>query len=66
MSIRLNEEALLWMRLAAFAHLSETVLSTGASAADTEELLLGLNLPGSLPSRYACLTGGVANASAVG
>lgn len=59
----LNEEALFWMRLAAFASLSEHVLATGAALADAEELLFGWSLPGRLPSRYACLTGGVANAT---
>ncbi|HMV00763.1 MAG TPA: hypothetical protein PKD04_06745 [Rhodocyclaceae bacterium] len=66
MSIRLNEECLFWMRLAAFAHLSETLLATGASERDAEELLLGWSLPGSLPSRYACLSGGAANATVFG
>ena len=62
----LNEETLFWMRLAAFAVLSEHVLATGASLADAEELLFGWSLPGQLPSRYACLAGGVANATAWG
>lgn len=62
MPYRLNEEALFWMRLAAFASLSEHVLTSGASLADAEELLFGHPIPGSLPSRYACLAGGVANA----
>ncbi len=66
MSPRLNEETLFWMRLAAFASLSEFVLSTGASVDDAEELLLGFPLPASLPSRYACLAGGVANNSVYG
>jgi hypothetical protein len=66
MSIRLNEETLFWMRLAAFASLSEHVLATGASISDAEELLFGWRLPGNLPSRYACLAGGVANATALG
>jgi hypothetical protein len=66
MSIRLNEEALFWMRLAAFASLSEHVLATGAPLADAEELLFGWSLPGALPSCYACLGGGVANPTAVG
>jgi hypothetical protein len=66
MSIRLNEEAHFWMRLAAFANLSEHVLATGAPLADAEELLFGWSLPGALPSRYACLGGGLANASVVG
>jgi hypothetical protein len=66
MSIRLNEETLFWMRLAAFANLSENVLATGASIADAEELLFGWCLPGDLPSRYACLAGGIANASVSG
>lgn len=62
----LNEETLFWMRLAAFASLSEYVLTSGASLDDAEELLFGWSLPGKLPSRYACLAGGVANASARG
>ena len=61
MSNAINEEALFWMRLAAFANLSEYVLSTGASLRDAEELLFGWALPGDLPVRYACLTGGAAN-----
>jgi len=61
MNSRLNEETMFWMRLAAFAHLSEQVLCSGASVADAEELLFGWCLPGDLPSRYACLSGGVAN-----
>jgi hypothetical protein len=66
MSIRLNEETLFWMRLAAFASLSENVLASGASVADAEELLFGWSLPGDLPSRYACLAGGIANANVTG
>ncbi|MCE1239776.1 MAG: hypothetical protein LWW83_07670 [Azonexaceae bacterium] len=66
MSVPLNEESLFWMRLAAFATLAEHVLSTGASVYDAEELLLGWRLPGDLPSRYACLAGGVANATVRG
>ncbi|MBK7901015.1 MAG: hypothetical protein KA603_05000 [Azonexus sp.] len=66
MTIRLNEEALFWMRLAAFAHLAEWVLASGAPLADAEALLLGRDLPGSLPSRYACLAGGRANTTAIG
>lgn len=65
MSVRLNEETLFWMRLAAFAGLSEHVLSSGAPLADAEELLFGWRLPGALPSRFACLGGGVANATAI-
>lgn len=60
----LNEETMFWIRLAAFAHLCEQILCTGASVDDAEELLLGWQLPGQLPSRFACLTGGVANATA--
>lgn len=63
---KLTEETMFWIRLAAFAHLSEQVLCTGASLADAEELLFGWCLPGDLPSRYACLTGGVANATFAG
>ncbi len=57
----MNEETLFWMRLAAFAALSEYVLSTGASLRDAEELLFGWSLPGDLPVAYACLTGGMAH-----
>lgn len=57
----LNEETLFWMRLAAFSSLAEHVLSTGAALVDAEELLFGNELPGDLPSRYACLSGGAAN-----
>ncbi|MFH1659045.1 MAG: hypothetical protein FD131_4739 [Rhodocyclaceae bacterium] len=57
----LTEEAMFWMRLAAFAGVSEYVLSTGPSLLDAEELLFGYCLPGDLPSRYASLSGGVAN-----
>ena len=63
MNPKLTEETLFWIRLAAFAHLSEQVLCSGASLADAEELLFGWSLPGDLPARYACLTGGVANAT---
>lgn len=66
MSNRINEETLFWMRLGAFASLSEHVLATGAGIADAEELLFGWCLPGDLPSRYACLAGGVANATVDG
>jgi hypothetical protein len=66
MSVRLNEEALFWMRLAPFASLSEHVLASGAPLADAEELLFGWRFPGALPSRYACLGGGVANATVLG
>ena len=62
----LNEETLFWMRLAAFAALSEHILATGANLADAEEFLFGWSLPGQLPSRYACLSGGVSNATARG
>ncbi len=57
----INEEMLFWMRLAAFANLAEHVLASGASVGDAEELLFGWKLPGDLPSRYACLSGGAAN-----
>lgn len=57
---KLNEETKFWMRLAAFAHTAEYLLATGASLQDAEEVLFGWSLPGSLPSRYACLTGGMA------
>lgn len=61
----LNEETLFWLRLAAFAALSERVLCSGASLRDAEELLFGWQIPGQLPSRYACLSGGVANSAAM-
>lgn len=60
MSFKLNEETLFWMRLAAFARLSEHVLVSGASVTDAEELLFGLPIPGNLPRNFACLTGGAA------
>lgn len=60
MSMKLNEEALFWMRVAAFASLSEHILSTGASLSDAEELMFGVELPGGLPRAYVCLTGGQA------
>lgn len=60
MNGQLNEETMFWIRLAAFAHLCEQILCTGASVDDAEELLLGWQLPGKLPSRFACLTGGIA------
>ncbi|PKO88428.1 MAG: hypothetical protein CVU18_07355 [Betaproteobacteria bacterium HGW-Betaproteobacteria-12] len=66
MSIRINEETRFWLRLAAFASLSEHILATGAPLADAEELLFGWRLPGALPSRYACLAGGMANATVSG
>lgn len=62
----INEETLFWMRLAAFASLSEYVLASGAALSDAEELLFGWSLPGDLPSRYACLAGGAANATVRG
>lgn len=62
----LNEETLFWMRLAAFANLSESVLASGASLDGAEELLFGWQLPGELSSRYACLTGGAANTTVRG
>lgn len=57
---KLNEETKFWIGLAAFAHVSEYLLASGATAADAEEILFGLALPGSLPLDYACLTGGMA------
>lgn len=63
---KINEETLFWLRLAAFASLAEHVLASGAALADAEELLFGWQLPGDLPSRYACLAGGAANATARG
>ena len=62
----INEETLFWMRLAAFASLAEYVLASGAGLADAEELLFGWQLPGDLPSRYACLSGGRANPTVLG
>lgn len=61
MSHGLSEETLFWMRVAAFTALTEQVLTTGASLADAEALLLGWQVPGDLPSCYACLGGGAAN-----
>lgn len=66
MAFGLNEETLFWLRLAAFAHLAEQVLCTGASLNDAEALLLGWPIPGHLPSRYACLSGGIANSTVHG
>lgn len=66
MATGMNEETLFWIRLAAFATLSEYVLSSGAALADAEELLFGWSLPGDLPAPYACLTGGAAYAPARG
>ena len=66
MNSPLNEETLFWIRLAAFAHLAEQVLCTGASLRDAEELLFGWQLPGELPARYACLTGGRAYSTTTG
>lgn len=60
-STGLTEEAMFWMRLAAFAGISEYVLLSGASLQDAEELLFGYCLPGDLSSRYASLSGGAAN-----
>ena len=60
MSMKLNEETLFWMRLAAFANLSEHVLATGATVPDAEELLFGFALPGSLPRSFARVSGGAA------
>lgn len=54
---RENGEVLMWVRLAVFAKRAEYLLCTGASLADTEEILLGWQLPGDLPVCYACLTG---------
>lgn len=63
MTRRLNEEALFQLRLTAFVRQSEQILCSGASVKDAEEVLFGCwPLPGSLPYRFACLTGGVANA----
>lgn len=66
MARELNEETLFWLRLAAFTHLAEQTLCTGAALEDAEALLLGWPLPGHLPSRYACLAGGIANCTAQG
>lgn len=62
MSMKLNEETLFWMRLAAFAGLSEQVLASGAAVPDAEELLFGFALPGSLPLSFARVSGGAAAA----
>ena len=48
MHYRLNEETRFWLRLAAFASLSEQILCSGAPLADAEELLFGWQLPGDL------------------
>ncbi len=55
-----NEETRFWMGLAAFAHMADHLLSTGASLRDAEEILFGWDIPGALPREYACLTGGMA------
>lgn len=55
---KLNEETKFWLRLDAFEYLAESLLATGASLQDAEEILFGWRLPGSLPSECACLTGG--------
>ena len=57
---KLNAETKFWMSLAAFAHVSEYLLASGATTHDAEEILFGRRLPGSLPMGYACLTGGKA------
>ena len=62
----INEETLFWMRLAAFSCMAEYVLASGAALADAVELLFGWQLPGDLPSRYACLSGGQANHTVLG
>ena len=64
MSHALNEEVMFWIRLAAFASLSEYVLASGAQVEDAEELLFGIPMPGNLPHQYACLSGGMAYATA--
>ncbi len=58
--VKLNEETKFWMSLAAFAHVSQYLLSTGAPLSEAEEILFGRPIPGSLPLNYACLTGGMA------
>jgi hypothetical protein len=63
MAGRMNGEDLMWGRLAAFAKRAEYILCTGASLVDTEEILLGWQLPGDLPVCYACLTGGMVEAT---
>lgn len=57
---KINEETKFWMSLAAFAHMADYLLSTGASLGDAEEILFGWRLPGSLPMACACLSGGMA------
>ncbi|MEY2631772.1 MAG: hypothetical protein RIR00_426 [Pseudomonadota bacterium] len=57
---KLNEETRFWMGLAAFAHVSQYLLSTGATVDDAEEILFGLPLPGSLPKTFGCVSGGMA------
>lgn len=57
---KLNEETKFWMRLLAFERTSESLLATGASLQDADEVLFGWRLPGSLPAECACLTGGQA------
>lgn len=66
MAGRVNGEGLMWLQLAAFARRAEYVLCTGASLADAEEVLFGWQLPGDLPVCYACLTGGMVEATAKG
>lgn len=66
MAGRVNGEALMWLRLAAFIKRAEYILCTGASLADAEEVLFGRQLPGGLPVCYACLTGGMVETTAKG
>lgn len=47
----------MWQRLATFAKRAESILCTGASLADAEEILFGWQLDGNLPVCFACLTG---------
>lgn len=66
MTNRPNGELLMWARLAVFAKRSEYILCSGASLADAEEILFGWQLPGNLPVCYACLAGGMVEATAKG
>jgi len=66
MAGRVNGEDLMRLRLAAFARRAEYILCTGASLDDAEEVLFGWQLPGDLPVCYACLTGGMMDATAKG
>jgi len=66
MAGRVKGEDLMWLQLATFAKRAEYILCSGASLADAEEVLFGWQLPGDLPVCYACLTGGMMDATAKG